>query len=148
MRLNWGVLPLRFAVGAIFVAHGAQKLFGAFDGYGITKTAEGFGLIGLNPSLFWAWVVAIAEFFGGLGLLFGLLTRLSAAALVTNMAVAICLVHLKNGFFAGNGGYEYPMLLMAASISLVILGPGDYSLDALVGKWWRSRRASGGRSRT
>jgi len=127
------------------IAHGSQKLFGAFGGHGMAGTIEGFGHLGLNPPVFWAWVVAIAEFFGGLGLVGGLLTRLSALGLVIDMAVAIIKVHGKNGFFLSNGGYEFPLLCLATALSTLILGPGDYSLDALIGKW-RRRRATEARS--
>lgn len=143
MRLHWAVLPLRIGLGIIFVAHGSQKLFGAFGGHGIAGTIEGFGHMGLNPAVFWAWVVIIAEFFGGLGLLVGLLTRLSALGIAIDMLVAILLVHAKNGFFASKGGFEYPMILLATSVTLIILGAGDYSLDTLLAKWLGSRRKSG-----
>ena len=148
MRTNWGVLPLRFALGAVMIAHGSQKLFGWFGGHGISATIEGFSHMGLNPPAFWAWVVIIAEFFGGLGLVGGLLLRLSALGIAIDMLVAILKVHLKNGFFAMNGGFEYPMALMAAALALLILGAGDYSLDALIGRWLRSRRKRGTESRT
>ena len=147
MRLNWGVLPLRIALGIIFIAHGSQKLFGAFGGYGIMKTAGFLGSLGLHPAIFWAWVLIVAEFSGGLGLLVGLLTRLSALGIAIDMLVAILLVHAKNGFFASRGGFEYPLILLATSVTLIILGAGDYSLDALIARWLKSRRASAGESR-
>ena len=146
MRLNWGVLPLRVALGLIFIAHGSQKLFGWFGGNGIAKTAEGFGHMGLHPAIFWAWVVIIAEFFGGLGILGGLLTRLSALGIAIDMGVAIITVHGKNGFWLHNGGFEYPMILLAATLSILIFGAGDFSIDALIAGWLKSRRASGKKS--
>jgi putative oxidoreductase len=148
MRVNWAVLPLRLAIGVVFIAHGSQKLFGWFGGYGIAKTAEGFGHMGLHPAIFWAWVVAIAEFFGGLGLVGGLLTRLSALGLTIDMIVAIVKVHLKNGFFVHEGGFEFPMMLLATALALLILGAGDYSIDALIARWWKSHRKPAGEGRT
>lgn len=143
MRANWAALPLRFALGAVFIAHGSQKLFGVFGGHGIAGTIKGFGGMGLHPAVFWAWVVIIAEFFGGLGILGGLLTRLSALGIAINMVVAIALVHWNNGFFSRDGGFEFPMILFASAFALLILGPGDYSLDALIGRWRRRSEAEG-----
>ena len=147
MRVNWGVLPLRFALGAVMIAHGSQKLFGIFGGHGIAGTIEAFAHMGFHPAAFWAWVVIIAEFFGGLGLMGGLLTRLSALGIAIDMLVAILKVHAKNGFFAPMG-FEYPMMCMGAAISLLILGAGDYSIDALIVRLWRSRRKPAGEGRT
>lgn len=148
MRLNWGVLPLRVALGVIFIAHGSQKLFGAFDGPGMAGTTGMMTHLGLHPAVFWAWVVIIAEFFGGLGLVGGLLTRLSALGIVIDMGVAILTVHLKNGFWARNGGFEFPLLCLAAALSILILGAGDFSIDALIGRWLKFRRKPAGEGRT
>ena len=142
MRTNWAVLPLRLAVGTIFIAHGSQKLFGAFGGSGITGSAAGFAHLGLNPGIFWAWVVAITEFFGGLGILGGLLTRVSALGISAIMIVGVITVHGKNGFFAKTGGFEYNLMILGAAVALIILGAGDYSLDALIARLLKSRRKS------
>jgi putative oxidoreductase len=134
----WAPVVIRVVLGIIFVAHGSQKLFGAFGGHGIAGTASGFGQLGLKPAIFWAWLVALVEFFGGLGILFGLLTRLSSFAIAINMLVAITLVHLKSGFFAQNGGFEYPLALFAMAVSLIISGPGAFALDPVVRRWiWK-----------
>lgn len=143
MRANWTALPLRLAIGTIFIMHGSQKLFGAFGGSGIAGSIEGFTHLGLNPPVFWAWVVAIAEFFGGLGILGGLLTRLSAFGISVIMVVAIAMVHGKNGFFAKTGGFEYNLMILGGAVALIILGAGDYSVEAQLVKRLKSRGKSG-----
>jgi putative oxidoreductase len=119
-------------LGAIFIAHGSQKLFGAFGGRGIEATAEGFAATGLVPGILWAWVVAITEFFGGLGILGGLLMRLSAVGISIIMIVAIATVHGKHGLFAQAGGFEYNLMILGGAISLMLLGPGPYSVQGLI----------------
>lgn len=126
---QWGPLILRLAVGAVFFAHGAQKLFGWFGGPGIAGTAGFFGQIGLAPAAFWAWVVAFTEFFGGIALILGLVTSVAAVLLAINMAVALFAVHLRNGFFLSNGGAEYVLTLFAASVALALTGPGAWALN-------------------
>ena len=107
---GFDTLPVRVAAGAIFAAHGAQKLFGWFGGYGL----EG------------------AEFFGGLALILGLLVRPAAAVLAVTMVVAIVTVHLSNGLFMANNGYEFGLALLAVIITLVIRGAGSVSVDQLI----------------
>jgi putative oxidoreductase len=124
-----GPLALRIAVGVIFVAHGAQKLFGWFGGYGLEGTGQFFGSIGLNPGALMAILAGSAEFFGGLALVLGLLVRPAAAALAFTMLIAIFAVHISKGFFAASGGYEYALALFAASLSLLVSGAGRFSLD-------------------
>jgi putative oxidoreductase len=125
-----GPLALRVLVGIIFAAHGAQKLFGWFGGYGLDGTGEFFGSLGLHPGTVLALLAGAAEFFGGLALVFGLLVRPAAATLALTMLVAIVAVHLDKGFFLDTGGYEYALALFAASLSLLFSGGGRYAIDA------------------
>lgn len=126
---TWAPLALRLAGGVIFAAHGAQKLFGWFGGYGLEGTGQFFGSIGLNPGYLMALLAGAAEFFGGLALIVGLLVRPAAAALAFAMLVAVFAVHFSKGFFLDKGGYEYALALLALSVSLVFSGAGRASLD-------------------
>jgi putative oxidoreductase len=122
-------LALRIPVGIVFVAHGAQKLFGWFGGYGLEGTGQFFGSIGLNPGYLMALLAGAAEFFGGLALIVGVLVRPAAAALAFAMLIAIFAVHVSKGFFLDKGGYEYALALFAASLSLLLSGAGRLSVD-------------------
>lgn len=124
-----GALALRIPVGIIFAAHGAQKLFGWFGGYGLEGTGQFFASVGLNPGYLLALLAGLAEFFGGLALVAGLLVRPAAAALAFAMLVAIFAVHGGKGFFAASGGYEFALALFAASLSLLFSGAGRFSVD-------------------
>lgn len=126
---GWGALALRVPVGIIFAAHGAQKLFGWFGGYGLEGTGQFFGSIGLNPGYLMALLAGAVEFFGGLALVFGLLVRPAAAGLAFAMLVAIFGVHVGQGFFVDKGGYEYALALFAASVSLLFTGGGRAAAD-------------------
>jgi len=123
-------LALRVPVGIIFIAHGAQKLFGWFGGYGLEGTGQWMGSLGLNPGALMALLAGSAEFFGGLALVLGLLVRPAAAALAFAMLVAIFSVHIGKGLFMSNNGYEFGLALLAASVSLLVSGAGRLSLDA------------------
>ncbi len=125
-------LALRIPVGIIFAAHGAQKLFGWFGGYGLEGTGQFFGSIGLAPGYLMALLAGAAEFFGGLALIGGVLVRPAAAALAFAMLVAIFAVHVSKGFFLDKGGYEYALALFAASISLLFSGGGRHSADRAI----------------
>jgi putative oxidoreductase len=114
------LLILRVIVGIIFAAHGAQKMFGAFGGPGLAEIAKMMGPIG--------YLVAIGEFFGGLGLIVGFLTRFSAASLIVIMLGAIALVHGKNGFFQSANGFEYNLALIGLLAPILLCGPGRYSI--------------------
>ena len=127
-----GALALRIPVGIIFAAHGAQKLFGWFGGYGLEGTGQFFASVGLNPGYVMALLAGLAEFFGGLALVIGLLVRPAAAALAVAMLIATFEVHWSKGFFAGSGGYEYALALFAASLSLLFSGSGRFSVDRAV----------------
>lgn len=126
---GFSALALRIPVGIIFMAHGAQKLFGWFGGYGLEGTGGWMESIGLGPGFLMALMAGSAEFFGGLFILLGLLTRPAAAALAFTMVVAIFAVHFANGLFMSNNGYEFGLALLAASISLVFSGAGKLALD-------------------
>ena len=123
-------LALRVPVGTIFAAHGAQKLFGWFGGYGLTGTAGWLESIGLAPGLLMALLAGGAEFFGGLALILGLLTRPAAFALSVAMLVAIFSVHFAHGFFISHNGYEYALALLAGSLSLLASGGGKAAIDS------------------
>ena len=124
---------IRFFTGLILMPHGAQKLFGWFGG-NIQGTAGFFAAMGLEPALPLAYLVGGIEFFGGLFLAIGFLTRPAAAAIAVVMAVAMFKVHLGNGFFWGGGGYEYPMLWGLIALALAFRGGGELSLDKAIGR--------------
>ncbi|MGF1736959.1 DoxX family protein [Photobacterium satsumensis] len=126
---GFGALALRVPVGIIFIAHGAQKLFGWFGGYGLEGTGQWMASIGLGPGMLMALLAGSAEFFGGLFILLGLLTRPTAIALAFTMVVAIFSVHFENGLFMSNNGYEFGLALLAASVSLAFSGAGKAALD-------------------
>ena len=128
-------LALRIPIGIIFMAHGAQKLFSWFGGYGLEGTGQFFESIGLAPGVAMAFLAGSAEFFGGLFILLGLLTRPSALVLAFTMLIAIVSVHLQNGLFMSNGGYEFGLALLAASVSLMLSGSGRIAVD----KWLESK---------
>ncbi|KDM90244.1 DoxX family protein [Photobacterium galatheae] len=131
---SFAPLALRVPAGIIFMAHGAQKLFGAFGGYGLEGTGQWMASIGLEPGVLMAFMAGSAEFFGGLCILLGLLTRPAAAALAVTMVVAIVSVHLPNGLFMSNGGYEFGLALLAIVVSLAVSGAGKLSADSLLAK--------------
>ncbi len=130
-----GVPLIRASAGLVLMPHGAQKLFGWFGGYGLEGTAGFFaGNLGLEPGIFWAALVASTEFLGGLFLAIGVLTRPAAAAIAVVMAVAVFAVHLPNGFFWGQGGYEYPLFWGLVALGFVLRGGGELSVDARIGR--------------
>ncbi len=128
-----GRLLLRLTVGSLFVGHGTQKLFGWFGGHGLEATSNMFDSIGMRPGNRNALAAGLAEAGGGAGIALGLATPLSASVLTSTMLTAINRVHLKNGPWATNGGYEYNLVLIAAVLALVEVGPGELSLDHLLG---------------
>ena len=126
---SYASLALRLPAGAIFAAHGAQKLFAWFGGYGLDGTGQYMASIGLEPGYLMALLAGSAEFFGGLALIAGLLVRPAAAVLALTMLVAIGLAHWAGGFFLSNGGYEYALALLGMSVALAVQGGGRYALD-------------------
>jgi putative oxidoreductase len=129
-----GPLLLRIIVGSLFIGHGTQKLFGWFGGHGLEATSESFERLGMQPGRRNAIGAGLAEAGGGGGLVLGLATPLSASLLIATMLTAINRVHLKNGPWNTNGGYEYNAVLIAAVVALAELGPGEPSLDAALGR--------------
>lgn len=127
-------LILRVPVGLILAAHGAQKLFGWFGGYGLEGTANWLASIGLEPGYLMALLAGGAEFFGGLALVLGLLTRPAALVAAFTMLVAIFSVHIGNGLFMSNNGYEYALTLFVVSLALAIQGAGRFAVDNLFHK--------------
>ncbi len=129
-----GRLLLRLTVGGFFFGHGTQKLFGWFGGHGLEPTAQMFEGLGMRPGHRNAVAAGAAEAGGGAALALGLATPLAAGALTSVMLTAIHRVHLKNGPWATNGGYEYNAVLIAAVLALAEVGPGDLSFDHALGQ--------------
>jgi putative oxidoreductase len=139
MLLPWAPLALRLSLGVIFLAHGAQKLFGIWEGPGLPATIDMFNThFGIPTYLL---LVSVAtEFLGGIAVTIGLLTRLASVGLAIDMAVAIIKVNWPSGFFLnwymvpGRGhGYEFSLALMAMSIALALSGPGKLAVDNVLG---------------
>ena len=122
--VDLALLIVRLAVGVIFMAHGSQKLFGAFGGPGLSKIVEMMGPIG--------YLVAIGEFFGGIGLVFGFLSRFSAASIIVIMIGAIVKVHFPHGFFLDKGGFEYNIALIGLAAAILVAGPGRISIGRIL----------------
>ncbi|HEY0319674.1 MAG TPA: DoxX family protein [Pyrinomonadaceae bacterium] len=124
----WFTIPLRLALGIIMFAHGAQKVLGMFGGSGWSAWISGEAPMGLRPSWLWLGAAAISEFLGGILVVFGAVTRLSAFMIAATMLVAICGVHM-GAFFANSRGFEYPLALFAIAVALIITGGGQASID-------------------
>jgi putative oxidoreductase len=122
-------LPLRLIAGLLFTAHGAQKLFSWFGGYGLEGTGQWMESIGLAPGYLMALMAGSAEFVGGLLLITGFLTRPTSFILAITMIVAIFTVHIDNGLFMSNNGYEFGLSLLAITVALFIQGGGKHSVD-------------------
>ncbi len=124
---SWGPDFLRLGAGVTFVVHGYPKLFGPQPGpKGFSKYLEGMGF---QPPLFWAYLVGIAEFFGGIGLLLGFLTRLAALVLTIQFLVIILRMKWSKGFKLEKGGWEWDWALLTMVASLLVTGPGRVALD-------------------
>lgn len=133
-RLAVGLAVLRVVFGVVFLMHGYQKLFQM----GIPGVSGFFTQSGAPLPQLTAPLVSVLEFGGGLALILGLLTPVVAALLAADMLGAILLLHLPNGFYAADGGYEYVLTLFGASLALALTGPGAYALDAVLGRARRS----------
>lgn len=140
-KAGWAVLALRISIGIIFAAHGAQKLFGWFGGYGLEGTGQWMASIGLAPGYLMALLAGSAKFFGGLALIIGLLVRPAAAVLAIAMLVAIFSAHIGNGLFMSNNGYEFGLVLLAVSVSLLLSGAGSASIEAALSQGVSSQTA-------
>src|SRR3954465_1671181 len=127
--MRFGIALLRAVVGALFMGHGLQKLAGWFGGHGLEATANAFEGMGLRPGKVHATAAGVAETAGGALLVTGAATPLGAGMLTGTMAVAIKKVHLPNGIWAANGGYEYNAVLLAALCAIPAAGPGAVALD-------------------
>ncbi|WP_426142798.1 DoxX family protein [Pseudomonas sp. DWP3-1-2] len=132
-RAGYGLTVLRILVGIIFVAHGSQKLFGAFGGYGLEGTGQYMASLGLSPGYLMALLSGSAEFFGGLALVIGLLARPAAVVLALTLVVAIFSVHISHGLFMANNGYEFALALLGGVIAVLIEGAGKLSVDRTLG---------------
>ncbi len=133
---TWFALPIRLALAAVMIAHGSQKVLGAFNGPGFKAHIAGntpFGF--MRPAWLWLAAAALSELVGGILIGLGFLTRVGAFLIACVMFTAIIGVHWNGGFFAANSGYEYPLSLLAMALALLIAGGGQASMD----------RASGGR---
>ncbi|OHC29769.1 MAG: DoxX family protein [Pseudomonadales bacterium RIFCSPLOWO2_12_59_9] len=128
-QAGYGISLLRVVAGLTFMAHGSQKLFGWFGGYGLVGVGQWMESIGITPGYLMAALAGSAEFFGGLALVIGLLVRPAAVSLLIAMLVAIISVHWANGFFITESGFEYAMILALISAVILIEGAGKLSLD-------------------
>ena len=127
---TWFTLPIRLALAAVMIAHGAQKVLGSFNGPGFKTFISGntpFGF--MRPAWLWLAIAALSELVGGLLVGLGLLTRVAAFFIACVMLTAIIGVHWTGGFFANNRGYEYPLSLLAMAVALLIAGGGQASVD-------------------
>ena len=135
--MDAGLLIARVVVGLVMAAHGSQKLFGWFGGYGIAGTGGFFESLGFRPGRFFAMAAGASELIGGLLVAFGLLGPLGPAMIIAVMIVAIATVHWPHGLFAQNNGFELPLLYIASAVAIALIGNGAYSLDAALGLSWR-----------
>lgn len=136
MSMEIGILIIRILFGAAITAHGAQKLFGVFGGYGLSGTGGFFESIGFRPGKPSAAMAGLNEFGGGVLLALGLFTPIGAAAILATMTVAIFSVHWKNGFFVTNNGIELPFLNATVAVGIALTGAGKYSIDSFLGNNW------------
>lgn len=129
---GWGITFIRIITGIVFMMHGSQKLFGAFGGGGIEGTAGFMTSLGLEPAILMAFLAGVCEFFGGLFLIFGLLTRFAAIATAIVATVALFTVHINNGFFMSNNGFEFILVLLVNSLVLIFEGSGKLGIDKAI----------------
>ena len=136
--LSAGLLAARVVLGLLMAAHGAQKLFGWFGGYGLAGTGGFFEQLGFRPGRLFAAMAATTEALSGLLVAAGLLGPVGPALMLSVMIVAMVSVHLKNGVFAAANGVEVPLLYAIGAVALGLTGPGLYSLDAAfgIGDFW------------
>lgn len=136
-RGDFTLTVMRLVLGIVFLAHGCQKMLGWFGGYGFSGTMNFFTQDMHVPAVF-AFLAIAAEFFGGLGLVLGVLTRVAAFGIAVNMLVAILMVHSPNGLFMNwsgqqkGEGYEYHLLVLAMTIAIMVSGAGALSVDHML----------------
>ncbi|QCS53060.1 DoxX family protein [Priestia flexa] len=130
--ISIGLLLIRLVIGLSFMAHGAQKLFGWFGGHGLKGTGGWFESVGMKPGVRMALIAGLSELVGGALFAVGFLTPLAALMIAGTMFIAIIKVHGPNGYWATQNGYEYNLTLLVVAISIAIIGPGYYAIDALI----------------
>src|SRR5918995_4518678 len=135
--MSIGLLIARIVFGLVMAAHGSQKLFGWFGGYGIAGTGGFFESLGFKPGRLFAAAAGFTEVTGGALLALGLLGPLGPAMIIAVMVVAIATVHWQHGLFAQNNGMEVPLINAVAAAAIALIGNGAYSLDAVLGLSWR-----------
>jgi len=126
--MDLGLLIIRLVIGLTFAAHGTQKLFGWFGGYGLKGTGGWLDSIGVKPGVFMALLAGLGELVGGLLFAAGVGTWVGAILIAVTMLVAIVKVHGPNGYWATQNGYEYNLALIAVAIGVALVGPGAYVL--------------------
>lgn len=131
--VDQGVLILRLVFGLLMAAHGAQKLFGWFGGYGLSAVSSYFEGLGFRPGRLFATAASLSEVVGGLLIATGLLGPVGPALVIAVMIVAAAVVHWPHGLFVTNNGIEVPLLYSVAAVAQALSGPGRYSLDAAIG---------------
>lgn len=138
------IVILRIALAITFVAHGSQKLFGAFGGGGISGTAEYMASVGANPGMLSAIVAGVVEFGGGIAVGLGLAVRPACLALAMDMVGAVILTNWQNGFFAekASGGWELNLIVFSAALSVALTGAGRISIDSLIAQRVRRYRSA------
>ena len=129
---RWVPLLLRIVLGGLFIAHGSQKL-GLMGDHGIAWWASYFKSLGITPPFFWAWVVTLVEFFGGIAVFFGLLTRAACALIIIDMTVAIIKANWRAGFDVTLGGFELALTFGVIALALLMMGPGPFAVDRALG---------------
>src|SRR4051812_6704388 len=141
--MSYGILLLRVVLGLTMAGHGAQKLFGWFEGPGLRGVEGFFGSLRFRTPIVMGVAAACSEVFGGILLAAGLLTPFAAFAIAVVMLTAIATVHFRNGFWNGGGGFEFNLLIWAAAVALAFTGGARFSLDRalgwadnLSGLWW------------
>jgi putative oxidoreductase len=139
--MDTGLLIARMVFGLLMAAHGTQKLFGWFGGYGLAGTGGYFEQLGFRPGRFFAATAGATELVAGLLVAFGLLGPLGPALIVSVMLVAIATVHWQHGVFAQNNGMEVPLLYAVAAVALALTGFGAVSIDATLGLTWSTEVA-------
>ncbi|MEO8560992.1 MAG: DoxX family protein [bacterium] len=127
------LLLARLVLGLIMTAHGTQKLFGWFGGYGLNATGEFFGQLGFTPGRFFAAAASVSEVTSGLLLALGFLGPVGPAIMIAVMIVAAITVHWEHGLFAASNGIELPLLYATGALGIALAGAGPYSLDAFLG---------------